>query len=116
MEHLFPERCLHRRMAHRLGMRPGTVQTGKITGPEEVPYTHLRHAPKPALFLDLEREEDLTLHELRGLVRQQDVGLKDPGGGTPPALLPVEPPEQKRHPPHPPLSNTKPPPRRRTPK
>src|SRR2546430_17164262 len=98
MEHLFPERCLHRRMAHRLGMRPGTVQTGKITGPEEVPYTHLRHAPKPALFLDREREEDLTLHEPRGLVRQQDVGLKDPGGAPAPVVATVDAPAQKPHP------------------
>src|SRR5882672_5781000 len=70
-------------MSHRLGVWPGAVKTGEVTGPQEVPQTNLRHAPKTPLFLDLEREEDLTLHELGWLVRKQDVGLKDPGEGSP---------------------------------
>src|SRR5215468_3335005 len=98
VESLFPESRLHRRMAHRLRMGPGAVHTGEVTGPEEVPYTHLRYAPKTALFLDLEREEHLTLHELGWLVRKRNVGRKDTGRGIAPIVLTVEAPEQKRHP------------------
>jgi hypothetical protein len=72
--------------------------TTKSSGIGEVPYTHLRHTPKTALFLDLEREENLTLHERGGLVRKQDVRRKDPGRGIAPIVLTVEAPEQKRPP------------------
>src|SRR4029450_12073740 len=97
VESLFPESRLHRRMAHRLRVGPGAVHTGEVTGPEEVPHTHLRHAPKTALFLALKREETLTLHELGGLVRKRDIGRKDTGRGIAPIVLTVEAPEQKRH-------------------
>ena len=82
-------------MAHRFGVGPGAVKTGEVTGPEKVPYTNLRHAPKTALFLDLEREEHLTLHELGRLVRKRDVGRKDPGRGIAPIVLTVEAPEPR---------------------
>jgi hypothetical protein len=37
VERLIPESRLHRSMSHRLGVRPGAVHTGEVTGPEEVP-------------------------------------------------------------------------------
>src|SRR5215831_7535675 len=98
VESLFPESRLYWRMPHRLGVWPGAVKTGEVTGPEKVLHTNLRYAPKTALFLDFEREENLTLHELGRLVRQRDVGRKDPDRRIAPIVLTVEAPEQKGHP------------------
>src|SRR5215831_18268990 len=98
LERRFPERCLHRSMAHLPGVRPGTIEAGEVAGPEEILHTHLGHAPKAAFLLDLEREEDLTLHELGRLVGQHDVGAEDARGWTAPVILAIEAPEQERDP------------------
>jgi hypothetical protein len=37
VESLVPQSRLRRGVSHRLGVRPGTVETGEVTGPEEVP-------------------------------------------------------------------------------
>src|ERR1700736_92369 len=79
VESLLPESRLRRGVSQRLGVWPGAVETGEITGPQEVAETDFRHAPKTALFLDLEREENLALDELARLVGKRDVGLEDAG-------------------------------------
>src|SRR5262249_9652444 len=77
VEGLLPQGRVHRRMSHFLGAWPGAVEPGEVTGPEKVSQPDLRRTAKPALFLHLEREEDLTLHELGWLVRKKNVAPKD---------------------------------------
>ena len=97
---------LHRRMAHRLGVGPGAVHTREVAGPEEVPYTHLRHTPKPASSSTSNVKK--TCH-FTNSVGCPTAGCRAerPGRGTAPIVLPVEAPEQERHPPHPRLFKDK---------
>src|ERR1700736_22299 len=73
VESLLPESRLRRGVSHRLGVWPGAVETREVARPEEVTQTDFGHAPETALFLDLEREENLALDELARLVGQRDV-------------------------------------------
>src|SRR6266403_458230 len=98
VESLLPESRLRRGVSHRLGVWPGAVETREIAGPEEVAVTDFGHAPKTALFLDLEREENLALDELARLVGKRDVGLEDRGRWPAEIILTVEAPEHERHP------------------
>src|SRR5262249_40166104 len=76
---VLPQGRVHRRMSHLPGAWPRAVEPGKVTRPEKVSQPDLRQTTKPALFLHLEREEDLTLHELGWLVRKKNVGPKNTG-------------------------------------
>src|SRR5260370_37937923 len=67
VESLLPESRLRRGMSHRLAVWPGAVETREIAGPEGVTEADFGHPPKTALFLNLEREENLTLDELARL-------------------------------------------------
>src|SRR5262245_21480673 len=60
VERRFPEGRLGRDMPHRLGVRPGAVETREVAGPQKIAQSDLGHPPKPTFFLDLEGEEDLA--------------------------------------------------------
>src|SRR5262249_38243543 len=88
-------------MPHRLGVRPGAVETREVAGPQEIAQADFWHAAKPALLLDLESKENLAPDELGRLVGKRDIGLEDAGSRPAKIVFPVKAPEQERHPPDP---------------
>src|SRR5215469_18761275 len=99
VERRLPECCLRGDMPHSLGIRPWAVETREVAGPQEIAQAYLGHPPKPALFLDLEREENLALDEFARLVGEHDIGFEDAGGRSAKIVFAVEAPEQEWHPP-----------------
>src|SRR6266851_10171618 len=92
------ERRLAGGVAHRPGMRPWAVETGEVAGPQEIAVSHFRHATEAALFLDLEGEEDVALHDFARHARQRDVGLENPVLRSAELVLAVKPPEHEGDP------------------